>query len=113
MMRFTDSRMNACRSVGATGLMNDSELFAFVVTRLLPLDPPKLEVGAARCDCGHLQAAGRIAWRFDNRAGVRLDASVHVSDWMARQGSALQQRVDFVLRKNLLIHRGAVPCLIE
>jgi hypothetical protein len=43
---------------------------------------------------GHLQAAGRIAWRFDNRAGVKLDASVHVTDWMARQGSAGQQRVD-------------------
>ena len=43
---------------------------------------------------GQLQAAGRIAWRFDNRAGVTLDASVHVADWMARQGSAGQQRID-------------------
>ena len=43
---------------------------------------------------GQLQAAGRIAWRFDNRAGIKLDATVHVSDWMARQGSAGQQRID-------------------
>jgi hypothetical protein len=31
----------------APGLLDAGELFAFVVTRLLPLDPPKLEIGAA------------------------------------------------------------------
>jgi hypothetical protein len=43
---------------------------------------------------GQLQAAGRIAWRLENRAGLTLNASVLVSDWMARQGSAGQQRID-------------------
>ena len=32
----------------APGLLNANELFAFVVTRLLPLDPPKLAIGLAK-----------------------------------------------------------------
>lgn len=43
---------------------------------------------------GQLQAAGAIAWRAGRRAGVRLEAAVHVRDWMSRQVSAGQQRVD-------------------
>ena len=43
-------------------------------------------------------------------AGDRwLDASVHVSDWMARQGSALQQRVDALVA----IVRNDDPCPAE
>lgn len=43
---------------------------------------------------GQLQAAGAIAWRVDRKAGVRLEASVHVPDWMSRQLHAGQERVD-------------------
>lgn len=43
---------------------------------------------------GQLQAAGAIAWRTDRKAGVRLEASVHVPDWMSRQVNAGQERVD-------------------
>lgn len=43
---------------------------------------------------GHLHANGWIAWRVERKAGVRLDASIHVSDWMSRQVSAGQERVD-------------------
>lgn len=46
---------------------------------------------------GELQVTGRIAWRIDNRAGIKLDATVYVADWMARQGNSGQQRVDAFL----------------
>jgi hypothetical protein len=37
--------------IEATGLLDADELFAFVVTKLLPLDPPKLEIGAGSFTC--------------------------------------------------------------
>ena len=43
---------------------------------------------------GPLEAAGHIAWRAGRRAGVRLEADVRVAEWMARLGSAGQDRVD-------------------
>jgi hypothetical protein len=43
---------------------------------------------------GQLRAAGWIAWRVERRAGVRLDRTVHVPDWMSRQVSAGQEQVD-------------------
>ena len=43
---------------------------------------------------GPLHASGAIAWRTDRKAGVRLEASVHVPDWMSRQINAGQERVD-------------------
>ncbi|HYC94160.1 MAG TPA: PilZ domain-containing protein [Sphingomicrobium sp.] len=46
---------------------------------------------------GRLRVTGDIAWRADRRAGVRFEASVYVPDWMARLGSAGQQRVDAML----------------
>ncbi len=46
---------------------------------------------------GRLHATGNIAWRAGRRAGVRFEAAVTVPDWMARQVSAGQQRVDALL----------------
>ncbi len=46
---------------------------------------------------GQLQAIGCIAWRVERKAGVKLEAAVHVSDWMSRQGSNGQERVDALL----------------
>jgi hypothetical protein len=46
---------------------------------------------------GKLEAAGWIAWRAGRRAGVRLEAMVHVADWMSRQVNAGQERVDALL----------------
>lgn len=46
---------------------------------------------------GQLQANGWIAWRVERRAGVRLEATVHVADWMSRQVSASQERIDALL----------------
>ena len=43
---------------------------------------------------GQLQAIGWIAWRAGCRAGVRLGGAVDVQDWMSRQISAGQERVD-------------------
>lgn len=43
---------------------------------------------------GQLRATGWVAWRVERKAGVRLDASVYVSDWMSRQVSDGQERVD-------------------
>lgn len=43
---------------------------------------------------GSLEAAGQIAWRVGRRAGVRLEANICISGWMARLGSTGQDRVD-------------------
>ena len=58
---------------------------------------------------GQLQASGKVAWRIENRAGVKLDSSVHVSDWMARKGSASQQRLDTLVA----IVRNESPGMID
>ena len=46
---------------------------------------------------GQLRITGHIAWLAGRRAGVRFEAAVCVADWMARLGSAGQQRVDAML----------------
>lgn len=56
------------------------------------------EVGERiRLKRGHLYANGSIAWRVERKAGLRLDAAVHVADWMSRQVSAGQERVDALM----------------
>jgi len=86
---FVAATLYATAGSAPVHIRNMSQTGALIEGAVLP--EPDSDIVLRR---GHLQAAGRIAWRFDNRAGVRLDSSVHVSDWMARQGSALQQRVD-------------------
>jgi PilZ domain-containing protein len=44
-----------------------------------------------------LHAIGSVAWRAGRRAGLKFEAAVCVPDWMARQGTAGQQRVDGLL----------------
>ena len=46
---------------------------------------------------GPLYANGWIAWRIERKAGVRLDAAVHAADWMSRQVSSGQERVDALI----------------
>ena len=46
---------------------------------------------------GQLRAAGWIAWRVARKAGVRLEATVHVPDWMTRQVSTGQEQVDALM----------------
>ncbi len=46
---------------------------------------------------GRLHATGWITWRVERKAGVRLEAAVHVADWMARQVSSEQERIDALL----------------
>ncbi len=70
-------------------LRNMSRTGALVEAGALP--EPGTEILLRR---GQLQAKGKIAWRFANRAGVKLDTTIHVTDWMARLGSVAQQRVD-------------------
>jgi hypothetical protein len=46
---------------------------------------------------GQLRATGSVAWRAGRRAGLRFEAAVCVPDWMSRQGTAGQQRIDGLL----------------
>ena len=45
---------------------------------------------------GALQAAGKIVWKVDRKAGVALLAEISVPDWMARQVNG-QDRVDQIV----------------
>jgi hypothetical protein len=46
---------------------------------------------------GSLQAAGRIAWKFDGKAGIAFDTEIYVSDWMSRLQVPQQQRIDRIV----------------
>lgn len=73
-------------------IRNMSPTGALIEAAVLPA--PGSRVSLKR---GHLNAMGRIAWRDARRAGVSFDATVHVADWMSRQVSAGQQRVDAIV----------------
>jgi hypothetical protein len=57
---------------------------------------------------GQLRAAGWIAWRVERKAGVRLEARVHVPDWMTRQVNTGQEQVD-ALMSMVRNHGPAAP----
>lgn len=47
---------------------------------------------------GSLSVRGHIAWRTDNRAGIRFDSAIEVSDWLPGAANPTgQQRVDEML----------------
>lgn len=73
-------------------IRNMSQSGALIEAAVLP------DVGERiRLSRGQLRANGWIAWRVERRAGVRLASAVHVPDWMSRQVSADQERVDALL----------------
>lgn len=80
-----------CADAGSSPvhIRNMSQSGALVEAAVLP------EVGEkVRLKRGQLHATGSIVWRTGRKAGLRLDAAVHVADWMSRQVSAGQERVD-------------------
>lgn len=73
-------------------IRNMSRSGALIESAVLPELGEKISVKR-----GQLQAAGRIVWRSGRRAGVSFEAAVHVSDWMKRQMSEGQERVDAMM----------------
>ncbi len=47
---------------------------------------------------GSLEAAASIIWKEGRRAGIAFGTSIDVADWMARQPSTHQARVDDMIR---------------
>ena len=59
--------------------------------------PP--EASQVRLSRGSLSVGGHIAWRRDNRAGIRFDAAVEVANWLPRGNKPTeQQRVDELIQ---------------
>jgi hypothetical protein len=82
-------------------IRNMSHSGALIEGSLLP------DVGdRIRLKRGQLEATGWIAWRVERKAGVKLEAAVHVADWMSRPGSADQERVDALLS---IVRNNASP----
>ena len=73
-------------------IRNMSSSGALIEAALLP--DPGSRISLRR---GQLHATGEIAWRSDRRAGVKLEAIVHVADWMSRIGTSGQQQVDAMI----------------
>jgi hypothetical protein len=89
---FVAATVHADSGVSPVNIRNMSQSGALIEAAVLP------EAGTSVIlRRGQLHARGNVAWRVDNRAGIKLDASVHVPDWMARQGSVGQQRVDSLI----------------
>jgi len=80
--------------VGSTPvhIRNMSSSGALIEAPLLPLPGSRIILKR-----GSLEAAGRIAWQGNRRAGVAFDATVHVADWMARTTNSGQDRIDKVV----------------
>ena len=55
------------------------------------LPPPGSKILLKR---GRLEVRGRIAWKSTRQAGIAFESTVDVADWMARQVSPHQERVD-------------------
>lgn len=47
---------------------------------------------------GSLQAAVRIVWKAEHRAGVSFSSTAHVADWMSRTPPPHQARIDNAVR---------------
>lgn len=89
---FVAATLHADTGSIPVNLRNMSQSGALIEAGALP------EVGTRiSLSRGQLRATGHIAWRADRRAGVRFEAAVYIVDWMSRQGSAGQQRVDAML----------------
>ena len=85
-------------------IRNMSQSGALIEAAVLP------DVGErVRLKRGNLEATGWITWRVARKAGVRLEAAVYVSDWMSRQGSAGQERVDTLV--SIVRNDGSAPFL--
>jgi hypothetical protein len=82
-------------------IRNMSPSGALIEAAVLP--EPGVRISLRR---GRLHATGRIAWRVNRRAGVCLDAKIHVAEWMARQGSVGQAQVDATIAR---VKAGAGP----
>ncbi len=70
-------------------IRNLSERGALVEAAVLPA--PGTPILLKR---GRLEVRGSIAWKSNRQAGVAFESRVEVADWMARQGSPHQERVD-------------------
>jgi hypothetical protein len=86
---FVVATLYADSGSSPVNIRNMSPCGALIEAAVLP--EPGARIGLRR---GPLHATGKIAWRSDRRAGVNLDSSIHVADWMARLGSAGQAKVD-------------------
>jgi hypothetical protein len=66
------------------------------------------ENSPVRLSRGTLSVSGSIAWRLDNRAGVRFDAVIQVDDWLpgGGGGSTGQQRVDEIIHSCRTLQAG-------
>ena len=59
--------------------------------------PPGTQVRLCR---GSLSATGEIVWRRGERAGLRFESSVSVTEWLPRRAAiAPQQRVDEIVQQ--------------
>lgn len=47
---------------------------------------------------GSLEASADIVWKTGRKAGIAFSSTIHVSDWMARQPSGHQGRVDDMIQ---------------
>ncbi len=73
-------------------IRNLSERGALVEAATLPAPG-----SAVRLRRGRLEVRGNIAWKSSRQAGIAFHSPVDVADWMAKQGSAHQERVDEIL----------------
>lgn len=54
-----------------------------------------------------LEASARIVWKADRKAGVAFTTMIHVAEWMSKQASVHQGRVDNIIQD---IRSGGAIC---
>ena len=73
-------------------IRNMSQSGALIETPVIP--DPGTAVVLKR---GGLEAAGRIAWKVEGKAGIAFSARVNVGDWLSRQVRGHQEQVDEII----------------
>jgi hypothetical protein len=62
---------------------------------------------------GSLEAAGRIAWKAESKAGLAFSAPVHVLDWMSRRLASHQSAVDAIVADYKNDRQARTPCKLD
>ncbi len=87
---FVTAVLSCDRGSAPVRIRNMSRCGALIESAIIA--PEQTPVRLSR---GSLSVRGHVAWRRDNRAGIRFDVAIEVTDWLPRGNKPSgQQRVD-------------------
>jgi hypothetical protein len=89
---FVAATLASAEASGPVRVRNLSPLGALIEGGVVPPEGAHVLVNR-----GRLRASGTVAWRSGNRAGIRFDTAISVTEWLPRGLRTQQQRIDGVV----------------